>query len=163
MSKHVHTVSLTEEENAYLFSYITTGIRSARSIKRAQILLLANRHKSDPQIATQLGVCRATVYNIRRRYCTEGLEAALTEKPRAGAPKKFDGRKEARFTAIACSDPPLGHQRWTLRLLTDKLVELDLVESISPATVRTWLKKTNSNPGRSANGASASSAACSSC
>ena len=163
MSKKQHTVSLTEEENSYLFSYITTGVRSVRSIKRAQILLLANRHKSDPQIAEQLGLCKATVYNIRRRDCKEGLQAALAEKPRPGAPKKFDGRGEARFTAIACSDPPMGHQRWTLRLLTDKLVELELVESISPATVRSWLKKTFSNPGRSANGASAKSAACSSC
>ena len=119
MSKQLHTVSLTQEENAYLFSYITTGVHSARSIKRAQILLLANRRKSDPQIAEQLGLCKATVYNIRRRYCPEGLQAALAEKPRPGAPQKFDGWGEARFTAIACSDPPIGHQRWTLRLLAD--------------------------------------------
>ena len=161
MCKKQHTVSLTQEENAYLFSYVTTGVHSARSIKRAQMLLLANRQNSDPQIAAQLGVCQATVYNIRRRYCTEGLQASLDEKPRPGAPKKLDGRGEARFTAIACSDPPLGRQRWTVRLLADKLVELELVDSISPMTVGTLLKKTCSNPGRSANGASARSAACS--
>jgi transposase len=90
-----------------------------------------------------LTVSKATVYNIRRRYCTEGLQAALNDKPRPGAPKKLDGRGEARFTAIACSDPPLGRQRWTLRLLADKLVELELVDGISPATVRTLLKKTS--------------------
>jgi transposase len=163
MSKKQHIVSFTDKENAYLLSYLTTGVHSARSIKRAQILRLAHMNKSDPQIAEQLGLCKATVYNIRRRYCTEGLEAALQEKPRPGAPKKFDGRQEARFTAIACSDPPMGRQRWTLRLLTDKVVDLELVESISPATVRTWLKKTHSTPGRSVNGASASSAASSSC
>jgi transposase len=160
MSKQRHTVSLTQEENTYLFSYIITGVHSARSIKRAQILLLANRRKSDPQIVEQLGICKATVYNIRRRYCTEGLQAALNEKPRPGAPKKLDGRGEARFTAIACSDPPLGRQRWTLRLLADKLVELECVDSISPATVRSLLKKTSLNPGRSVNGASAKSPAC---
>lgn len=161
MSKKQHTVSLTQEENAYLFSYITTGVHSARSIKRAQILLLASRRRSDPQIAEQLGVCRATVYNIRRRYCTEGLQAALNEKPRPGAPKKLDGRGEARFTAIACSDPPMGRQRWTLRLLADKVIALELVDGISPATVRSLLKKTSLNPGRSANGASARSTVCS--
>jgi transposase len=143
MSKKQHIVSLTDQENAYLFSYITTGVRSARSIKRAQVLRLAHHNKSDPQIAEQLGLCKATVYNIRRRYCTEGLQAALNEKARPGAPKKLDGRGEARFTAIACSDPPLGRQRWTLRLLADKLVELELVDGISPATVRAVLKKTS--------------------
>ena len=161
MSKKQHTVSLTQEEKAYLVSYMTTGIHSARSIKRAQILLLANRHRSDPQIAEQLGVCQATVYNIRRRYCTEGLQVALHEKPRPGAPKKLDGRGEARFTAIACSEPPMGRQRWTLRLLADKLVALELVDGISPATVRALLKKTSLSLGRSANGASARSTACS--
>lgn len=159
MSKRLHTVSLTQQENEYLCSYITTGVHSARSIKRAQILLLANRNKRDPQVAEQLSMCKATVYNIRRQYCTEGLQAALNEKPRSGAPTKLDGRREARFSAIACSDPPLGRQRWTVRLLADKLVELELVDSISPMTVGTLLKKTRSNPGRSANGASAKSAA----
>ena len=161
MSKKQHTVSLTQEEQASLLSYIATGVHSARSIKRAHILLLANRRRSDPQIAEQVGVCRATVYNIRRRYCTEGLQAALHEKPRPGAPKKLDGRGEARFTAIACSEPPMGRQRWTLRLLADKLVALELVGGISPATVRALLKKMSLSPGRSANGASAKSTACS--
>ncbi len=159
MSKRLHIVSLTQEENEYLCAYITTGIHSARSIKRAQILLLANQNRCDPKIAKQLGVCKATVYNIRKQYCTENLQAALNEKPRAGAPTKLDGRGEARFSAIACSDPPLGRQRWTVRLLADKLVELELIESISPTTVGTLLKKTQSNPGRSANGASARSTA----
>jgi transposase len=143
MSKKRHTIHLTEEENALLHQYVCTGVHSARSIKRAQILLAAHRNRSDPWIATHLEVSKATVYNIRRRYCTEGLQAALHEKPRPGAPKKFDGRGEARFTAIACSDPPLGRQRWTLRLLADRLVELELVASISPATVRSLLKKTS--------------------
>jgi transposase len=163
MSKKLHTVHLPEHECALLHRYVFTGVHSARSIKRAQILLAAHRNRSDPWIATHLQVSKATVYNIRRRYCTEGLQAALTEKPRPGAPKKLDGRGEARFTAIACSEPPLGRQRWTVRLLADKLVELKLVESISPMTVGTLLKKTNSNLGRSANGASATSAVCSSC
>jgi transposase len=163
MSKKLHIVRLTEQECAHLHTYVSTGVHAARSIKRALILLDSNRNRSDPWIAHQHGVSKATVYNIRRRYCTEGIEAVLTEKPRPGAPKKLDGRGEARFTALACSDPPPGRQRWTVRLLADKLVELKLVESISPMTVGTLLKKTRSNPGRSGNGASARSAACSSC
>lgn len=159
MAKQKHQVSLTQHQYDELNAYVNTGIHSSRSIKRAQILLLASRGKSDPYIAERIGVCKATVYNIRRQYCTEGLQAALTEKPRPGAPTKLTGREEARFSAIACSDPPLGRQRWTVRLLGDTLVELDLVKSISPATVGTLLKKTRSSPGRNGSGASGRSIA----
>lgn len=159
MAKQKHKVSLPQQEYDELQMYVTTGVHSSRSIKRAQILLLATRGKSDPDIAERIGVCKATVYNIRRQYCAEGLQAALTEKPRPGAPTKLTGREEARFSAIACSDPPLGRQRWTVRLLGDKLVELELVKSISPTTVGTLLKKTRSSPGRSGNGASVKSTA----
>lgn len=163
MSKKLHTVHFTEEERALVHQHIFTGVHSARSIKRAQVLLAADRQRSDPWIVEHHEVSHATVYNTRRRYCTEGLQAVLTEKPRPGAPKKLDGRGEARFTAIACSDPPAGRHRWTVRLLADKLVELEIVEAISPATVGTLLKKTTSNPGKNANGASEPSTACSSC
>ncbi len=163
MSKKLHCVQLPDEERACLHRYITTGIHSARSIRRAQILLAADRQRSDPWIAGQYTVSKATVYHLRRRYCAEGLQATLHDKPRPGAPKKLDGRGEARFTAIACSDPSAGRQRWTVRLLADKLVELKLVDSISPATVGSLLKKTNSNPGKNGNGVSGRSAACSSC
>ena len=161
MSKTLHTVRLTENERALLHQYICTGIHSARSIKRAQVLLAADRKRSDPWIAEHHTLSKSTVYNIRRRYCTEGLQAALHDKPRPGAPKKLTGRGEARFSAIACSDPPIGRQRWTVRLLGDKLVELGLVDSISPATVGSLLKKTTSSRGKSANGAFATSAVCS--
>ena len=154
MSKKLHCVQLPDQERALLHQHISTGVHSARSIRRAQILLAADRQQSDPWIAEHHGVSKATVYNIRRRYCTEGLHAALHDKPRPGAPKKLNGRGEARFPAIACSDPPVGHQRWTVRLLADKLVTLELVESISPSTVGLLLKKTNSNPGKNGNGAS---------
>jgi putative transposase len=160
MSKKLHTVHLPDQERALLHQHVFTGVHSARSIRRAQILLAADHQRSDSWIAEHHAVSKATVYNIRRRYCTEGLQAALHEQPRPGAPKKLDGRGEARFTAIACSDPPFGRQRWTVRLLADKLIELELVDSISPATVGTLLKKTNSNPGKNANGASEPSAAC---
>lgn len=163
MSKKLHTVQLSDDERALLHHFITTGVHSARSIRRAQILLAADRQRSDPWIAEQHGVSKTTVYNLRRCYCTEGLQATLHDKPRPGAPPKLDGRGEARFTAIVCSDPPAGRQRWTVRLLADRLVTLELVDSISPATVGTLLKKTNSSPGRNAPGVSDRSAACSSC
>jgi transposase len=163
MSKKLHTVQLSDDERALLHRYITTGIHSARSIRRAQILLAADRQHSDPWIAEHHAVSKITVYHLRRRYCTDGLQTALHDKPRSGAPTKLDGRGEARFTAIACSDPPAGRQRWTVRRLADKLVELEVVDSISPATVGTLLKKTNSSPGKNGNGVSARSAACSSC
>lgn len=147
MSKTIHNVSLTEQEYALLQNYVATGVHSARSIKRAQILLAAHNNRSGPWIATHVQVSKATVYNIRRRYCQQGLEAALHEKARSGAPRKLDGRGEARFTALACSQPPDGRQRWTLRLLADKVVEMRLVDSVSPASVQAWLKKTTSNPG----------------
>ena len=161
MSKRIHKVTLPEEERTFLHTYIMTGVRSARSIKRALILLDSDRNRSDPWIAEHQKVSKATVYNIRRRYCSEGLQATLHDKPRSGAPKKLTGREEARFTAIVCSDPPQGRQRWTVRLLADRLVELKLVDGISPSTVGLMLKKTNVNPGKNGNGASDKSAACS--
>ena len=154
-------VNLTEQERALLHKHVSTGVHSARSIKRALVLLDADCNRSDPWIAQQRGGSKSTVYNIRRRYCTEGLEAVLNEKPRPGAPRKLDGRGEARFTTIVCSEPPSGRQRWTVRLLADRMVDLELVNSVSPATVVSLLKKTNSNPGRKGNGASGKSAACS--
>jgi len=89
MSKRIHTVTLPEEERTFLHTYIMTGVRSARSIKRALILLDSDRNRSDPWIAEHQKVSKATVYNIRRRYCSEGLQATLHDKPRSGAPKKL--------------------------------------------------------------------------
>jgi transposase len=160
MSKKKFIVSLPDEERQELASHIKTGIHSSRSINRARILLLADEELSDPQIAKQVGVCLGTVFRIRRRYCTEGLQAALTEHPRPGAPKTFTGRDEANLTVLACTNPPKGYQRWTHRLLADKLVELEAVSAISYRTVGRLLKKTTSNPGKSANGASVQSTAC---
>ncbi len=93
-------------------------------------------------IADTLGLSVATVYNIKRRYLTTGLDAALTDKPRSGKPASVDGTARAKITALACSTAPDGHARWTLRLLADKAVELGFVEDISHTTVRQILKKT---------------------
>jgi len=102
---------------------------------------------TDDEIGNTLGVGLATVYRIRKRYREAGLEKALQENPRSGAPSKIDGRVEATLTMLACSDPPAGYGRWTLQLLAEKLVELQVVDSISLPTVSSVLKKMNLNLG----------------
>jgi transposase len=92
---------------------------------------------------TAVNVSRPTVERIRKRYVLGGLEKALNEDPRPGQKRKLDGREEAQLIAIACTQPPAGHDHWTMRLLADKLVELEIVESISHETVRQTLKKTH--------------------
>jgi transposase len=96
---------------------------------------------TDDEIAETLGVGLATVYRIRKRYHERGWEKALQENPRSGAPAKIDGRVEATLTMLACSNPPEGYGRWTLQLLADKLVEVQVVDSISLPTVSSVLKK----------------------
>jgi putative transposase len=143
MSHKKFVVTLTDQERQELTIFINTGIHPARAIKRARMLLLADGGDSDPAMAEEVGVCLATVFNTRRRYCTEGIQAVLTEKPRPGQPRKLDGHGEAQLTAIACSEPPEGRVRWTTRLLADKVVELALVETFSHASVGRLLKKTS--------------------
>jgi len=111
-------------------------------------LLLADeaKGKTDEEISDSLGICLTTVFNIRRRFHRWGLERAINEEPRSGQPPKFKGKTMAKITAIACSKPPKGHARWSLRLLADHLIELDIVEDISYQSVRNILKKTNSSP-----------------
>ena len=100
--------------------------------------------KTDAEIAEQVAISRATVQRVRRRFVEEGLEAALTEKLRSGAPPKLSGRQRAEITALACSEPPEGRPRWSLRLLADKLVELGMVDRISHVSVQQVLKKRTS-------------------
>jgi len=152
MPAKIYHINLTAKEHEYLLSVISKGKSSARTLSRARILLLANEDRSDKEIASHLHISMQTVFRIRKRYCINGLDDALHERPRRGAPVKLNGRAEATLTAIACSTPPEGHVRWTLRLLADKAVELKLVDSISHVTVGSVLKKTNSSPGRKGNG-----------
>jgi transposase len=110
---------------------------------RARILDLLERNTPVAEIAALLGCSPTTVYNIKHRYQAEGLESALTEKPRSGKPTRITGEGRARITALACSESPAGHARWTLRLLADKAVELGFCDSISHNHVRQILKKTS--------------------
>ena len=154
MTASKYRVELTESHKRRLNEVSSHGKSSARTVKRALALLKANEGQTDGRIAEAVSISRRTVVRIRQRFCEEGLESALNEHPRPGQRRKLDGRAEAHLVAIACSDPPEGHTSWTLKLLADKIVRMELVESVSPETVRQSLKKTNSNPGGRRSGAS---------
>ena len=143
MSMKLHHVSLTDHAREELQGYLRKGVHSSRMLNRVRVLLLADAGRSDEAIAVQVGLSRATVYNIRRRFATEGLDVSLREKPRPGKKPKVTARVEAKLCSIVCSDPPPGRSRWTLRLLADRLVELELVDNISHTAVADTLKKMN--------------------
>jgi transposase len=145
-------VKLSEKERTHLKGLLRRGAAPARVQTRARILLLADRsrgeRRTDEQVAAAVVTSLMTTKRTRWRFLQEGLEAALAEKPRPGRPPKITGEIEAKLTLLACSQPPEGHGRWTLRLLASRLVELGCLESISHTAVADRLKKTKSNPGR---------------
>ena len=143
-----YRVRLSKEQREELEKLTRGGTISVRKYKRARVLFLADENskqgqKKDGEIVELVDTSMSTVNRIRRRFVEEGLEAALNEKPRPGKPKTFSGKDRATVIALACSEPPEGRARWTLRLLADKMVELEFVDSISHKTVRDILKKTN--------------------
>src|SRR5712691_981603 len=145
----LYRVKLTPEERAQLLELLSKGKAAARTLTHARILLkvdegVAGPRLSDEAIAEALDVNRSTVERVRIRCVAEGFEAALRPRPsRQLHPRRLDGRQEAHLVTLACSPAPNGYGRWTLRLLADKLVELDIVDGISHETVRQTLKKTN--------------------
>lgn len=146
-----HRVTLSQEERKELEQLTRAGTIAVRKLKRIRILLLSDEGewgpaKANQDIAEIVEVSPATVSRIRKRFIQEGLEPAIHEKPKSGAPRTFDGDVRAKITALACSDPPEGHARWSLRLLADKMVELEYVDSISHMTIQAVLKKTNCSP-----------------
>lgn len=145
MSQKSHCVKLKKHARQYLQKIVESGEEKARKITRCRILLLADKGKTDQEISEALNVCLATIFNIRRRYCQGGLERAISEEARSGQPPKFRGKSIAKITALACSKPPEGRAKWSLRLLADRVIELDIVETISYVSVRNILKKTNSS------------------
>ena len=142
MSKRtIFIVNLTKDDREYLNQFTKHGKAAARSQTRARILLMADEGYSNKDIAEILGTTIPRVYRTRKRYCQEGLDSAINEKPRSGAPPKIDGTLEAQVTLLACSNPPEGRSTWTLRLLADTLVELKMIDSISAMSVQRILKK----------------------
>lgn len=150
MKKYI--VTLEPEEREFLEHLIRKGRTAARKLTHARILLKADSSEGQPgwtdeRIAQGLEVHPATVANVRRRYVEEGLDAALNPRPGGHRPRKLDGDAEAHLIALVCSQSPEGHGRWTLRLLANRMVELEYVDSVSHETVRQTLKKTNSSRG----------------
>lgn len=147
-----YRVTLTESERGDLQKLVSVGKTAAQKLVRARILLLADQaeggsSKSDPEIVEALGCGRASVERIRKRFVEEGLEAALCPKPSQRVyERKMDGKAEAHLIALACGAPPDGRSRWTLRLLSDRMVVLEHVESLSFETVRRVLKKNELKP-----------------
>lgn len=136
-------LELKAAEVARLEKFINNGSALAREIKQANVVLKLNEGWTQCRIAETFGLTQRTVVRIKQRCEVEGVEAALVDKARSGAPKKISGAEKAVIVATACSRPPEGHARWTLRLLADKVVELELVAGISHESVREILKKTN--------------------
>ena len=145
-----YIVRLTDEERLFLQKLISSGTSRARKQMRARILLKADQSEgraweTDSVIAKAVSVASTTVEQIRRRFVETGFPQCLDSAPRPDVAKTrlIHGAVEAKLIAVACSTPPLGRARWTLRRLADRLVELDYVEAISTETVRKSLKKTN--------------------
>ena len=155
-----YPVLLDSEQRESLIRLISIGKDSARKLTRARILLKADESEgaaayADKQIREALEVSLSTIERTRKTFALEGLTAALTPKKRSWVSRqKFDGEKEAHLIALACSDPPEGHARWTLRLLAEEMVELNHFSSISHECIRQVLKKTNCVPGASSSGVS---------
>ena len=155
MEKYI--VSLTPEERLELEQLIKAGKAAARRLAHARVLLLADRdERPDDEIVTALGVSLRTVERVRKRFVTEGFDAAVDHRPQPPRPDKIKirGDLEQKLIELACADPPEGRCRWTLRLLADEMVVLGLVNAVSTETVRQALKKVTSTRGSSKDGAS---------
>jgi transposase len=148
-----YRVTLTPEERIDLTALVTKGKTAARAVTHARILLKADQGEAGPgwtdaAICEALDVGLCTVMRVRERFVVESLEAALRpRKPSGASPRKLDGQQESQLTMLACSAAPDGRARWTLRLLAERMVALEYVESVSHETVRQVLKKANSSPG----------------
>ena len=153
-----YIVFLSAPEREELHQKLRQGQGLARTQTKARILLLADRSlgqsRTDEQVAGAVLCSPLTVLRTRRRFVEAGVWAALHDKARPGAQPKITGEVEAHLVHLACSAAPEGHAAWTLQLLANTLIELKLVDSISPTQVGVRLKKTRSSPGRSSRGAS---------
>jgi len=145
-----YRVTLTEQERKYLEALTRNGKTGAKKFIHARALLLCDAGLEGPawpvaDVADALGVTSRTIEHLKQRFVEEGIETALERKPREEPPREviFDGAFEARLIALACSDAPEGYDRWTIRLLADKAVELKFASSVSHMTVQRVLKKTN--------------------
>ncbi len=138
-----HKVNLTVEQKQKLLDIVKKGSSNAREIRRAHTLIMAHEGKTDKIISSTLHISIPTVERTRKQFCTKGLEGTLAERPRSGKPPKLSFKQEAYLIATTCSDAPSGRESWTLRLLAEKMVSLEIVDSLGKSTVGRILKKTN--------------------
>ena len=157
--KKKYIVKLTTEQRKNLKMHLKSGEHSSRKLTRIRILLKADQGKhgpgwTDDEIAEAFGVTSQTVFRKRKKFCEQGLKATINRKKyeTTKSKKKLDGKQEAKLIALAMSEAPEGRSDWTLRLLADKMVEMEIVDEISHETVRQYLKKTNSSLGQSSHG-----------
>jgi transposase len=147
--KKKYAVVLTDAERQQRQQLIAAGTAPARKLTHARVLLKADEGPGGPgwvdeAIAAAVETSQPTVARLRKQYAEQGLAAALNRRaPRRVYERKLDGAQEARLVAVACSAPPAGHTRWTLRLVADRLVELEIADEVSYQTVRRVLKKTS--------------------
>ena len=147
-----YRVTLSEDERDRLERLSRQRTASVRMVRRAQALLLASEEKTDEVIAEQLRMGVATLERLRRRFVEEGLEASLRERPRPGARPKLGPKEQAFVVALACTKPPEGRHRWTMQMLADRMVELELVPDITDEAIRLLLKRTSSSRGFTSSG-----------
>lgn len=151
-----YEVFLTDKEKNHLKKNTSAGKWDVRKVKRAHILLKADKSEnasfSEEQIAHEIGCCISTVRNIKLRFAKGERLQVLEDKPRSGRPKLVDGELEAHIIATACSTPPEGRERWTVRLIAERMISLTAVETCSAATVGRALKKMNLNLGSKSSG-----------
>jgi len=140
-------LKLKPKEIVFLKQFTRKGQKSARALKRANILVLLDKEETGDSISEKLNIHRDTVYNVKSRYLKEGLDVALSEKPRPGQPVKYDKKKRSEIIAYACTDPPEGRKRWTVRLLTEELSKKEDFKTINRETIRLILKKATPNLG----------------
>lgn len=144
---------LSEADQTTLTQLVSKGKESVRKLNRARALQFSHQGQHPEQISTLLGISVATVYNIRKRYREDGLQRAISERARPGQPRKVTPQVEAEITAIACSEVPDGSVRWTVNLINERLVKLDI--HIDDESVRLALKKVSSSHGSKSSGVSA--------
>lgn len=140
-------IKLKKREKDSLTIFVKKGSKSARSLTRARILLLADQGKKDVEIQNLLAVGRSTIWRVRNNYINKGVEYALTERDRPGQPTKYNEKEKAEIIAYACTYPPEGRARWTVRLLAEELRKKEKFSTINRETIRLTLKKVTPNLG----------------
>lgn len=138
-----HSINLESEQKNVLLDIVKKGKASARIIRRAHTVLMASDGHSDEIIAKTLHISIPTVERTRKQFCLDSLSVTLRERPRSGQPPKITSTAEAYLIATTCSDAPDGNARWTLKMLADKLISLEIIDSVSTNTIGRTLKKTN--------------------